>query len=386
MQYKEEELLRLAKRFHNTKRTYLLVDPLQGKHLAVSPSAALDMMHELGNKVREEYGDTKLIIGFAETATAVGMAVAESVSPDCVYISTTREEISDEKKWIEFSEEHSHAVEQKLSASGLIKWIDKTDSIIFVDDEISTGKTLINIVEQMKKACPGIEDKKLVAASIINRVSEENLQKMRSHGLECISLLKLDEADYTSAVERYVISGAKEPDSLGNALLEAAGHAGNDADFSCDIMESEVQLKNFRLGVLAGEYHNNCMEFAGSLIKRLDPSKLEGDVLILGTEECMYPAIMTGLMMEQAGASHVFTHSTTRSPIGLCPDEEYPVKSGYKLKSFYDSNRDTFVYNLRRYDMVIIVTDSRSISYEATASVTCALRESGNKNILIVRG
>ena len=54
MIYTERELLRLARRHHNTRRTYLLINPLQGKHIPVSPSEALSMMHTLGERMSEE--------------------------------------------------------------------------------------------------------------------------------------------------------------------------------------------------------------------------------------------------------------------------------------------------------------------------------------------
>ena len=46
-EYTRENTLRIAKRFHNRKRTYLLVNPLQAKHIPVSPTRALEMMDAL---------------------------------------------------------------------------------------------------------------------------------------------------------------------------------------------------------------------------------------------------------------------------------------------------------------------------------------------------
>ena len=63
--YKENDILKLAKRINNSKRSYLLVNPLQAKHIPVSPSAALQMMTSLGELVSERYGDARLVIGFA---------------------------------------------------------------------------------------------------------------------------------------------------------------------------------------------------------------------------------------------------------------------------------------------------------------------------------
>ena len=78
--YNERDLLRLAKRFHNTKRTYLLMNPLQAKHLSIQPATTIEMFRSLGEKIKDSYDGIRLVIGFAETATAVGVAVAETIS------------------------------------------------------------------------------------------------------------------------------------------------------------------------------------------------------------------------------------------------------------------------------------------------------------------
>ena len=43
MEYVESDLVRIAKRENNTKRGYLVVNPLQGKHISVKPSKALEL-------------------------------------------------------------------------------------------------------------------------------------------------------------------------------------------------------------------------------------------------------------------------------------------------------------------------------------------------------
>ena len=74
--YTQENTLRLARRYRNAKRAYLLVNPLQAKHLPVSPAAALDMMEALGHQLAKRYPGASLVVGFAETATAIGAAAA----------------------------------------------------------------------------------------------------------------------------------------------------------------------------------------------------------------------------------------------------------------------------------------------------------------------
>ena len=56
-EYSADDVLTLAKRYNNTKRLDLLVDPLQGKHLPVEPESALEMFHTLGRGLAEKYPD-----------------------------------------------------------------------------------------------------------------------------------------------------------------------------------------------------------------------------------------------------------------------------------------------------------------------------------------
>ncbi len=79
--YTAADTLRIAKRYNNPKRSYLLVNPLQAKHIPVSPAAALEMMGALGDQVAAKYPEARLVIGFAETATAIGAAVAARGGP-----------------------------------------------------------------------------------------------------------------------------------------------------------------------------------------------------------------------------------------------------------------------------------------------------------------
>lgn len=77
MNYQQKDLVRIAKRENNTKRSYLVVDPLQGKHVPVEPSKALNLFKSLAEKFQGKYeGERLLLIGFAETATAIGAQAA----------------------------------------------------------------------------------------------------------------------------------------------------------------------------------------------------------------------------------------------------------------------------------------------------------------------
>jgi len=338
--YTVDEVLKVARRYKNSKRQYLLVNPLQGKHLPVSPTVALEMMKTLGQKVSADFFDSSLVIGFAETATAIGAVVASELSEETFYLQTTRENFSADNNFIEFFEEHSHAPEQKLFAEGFALRLEKTSAVIFVDDEFSTGKTLLNIVRSLKEKFPALAEKKIVAASIINRLSAENESKLRDENIFCKYLVKLSDADFnvsdTEIFAPKVLTPIKNlPENISFCKL----------NFSL----------NPRLGVSIKKYFKQCEENA-NVIKNL----VEGEnnsVLVMGTEECMLPAIITGKILEQCGFKTV-THSTTRSPIGISLEKNYPVREGYVVKSLYDSERTTYIYNLNYYDTVIIISDA----------------------------
>ena len=340
MIYAVDDVLRVAKRFNNARRNFLLVNPLQGKHLPTKPSAALKMMNALGSLVAEK-SSAKLVVGFAETATAIGAVVAKNISDECFYIQTTRENFDGE--FVEFLEEHSHAPEQKLFAKNFSALINETSEIIFVDDELSTGKTLLNIVRQLKNEFPALKSKKIFAASIINRLSEENFAALAAENISCVYLVKLDQKIFD--VEKFSVTEAEKISSLKKNISFC------EKNFTCDP----------RRGVKIGEYFNLCADLGKNIVEMIIREKICGEILILGTEEFMLPAIIAGNCLETKNFS-VFTHSTTRSPIGICDAENYPIRTGFKLKSFYDANRTTYIYNLKNYDAAIIVSDSENFS------------------------
>ena len=374
--YTEHDILRLGKRHNNKKRTYLLVNPLQSKHIPASPSQSLDMMKALGEKVAIKYPNAKLVIGFAETATAIGAAVASCLAEDCIYMHTTREEFNGISDWVEFNEEHSHAVEQKLYSKNLVNQIANTQEIIMVDDELSTGKTIINITQQLKKKYPELKDKKIIAVSIINRLTDMNLNRLLCEGIECECLVKLPEIDYSDMVKSIEIVSPVDFSNKDTANVEIV----------------EIPLSgpflNPRLGISMSDYDKFCDDTAKKVFEDLrDNISKTDDILVIGTEEFMYPAIKVALEFEsQQVANSVHCHSTTRSPIGVNDNESYPIRNGYKICSFYDEKRETYIYNLRKYDKIIIITDSHGVSSKAIASIKAVLAHYGNNKIFFIGG
>lgn len=356
--YTKETTLRVAKRYRNAKRAYLLVNPLQAKHMPVSPTEALTMMRTLGEGLRQEFPGARLVLGFAETATALGAAVASRLGPDCAFLTTTRE-AGEGPGWVRFLEEHSHAAEQKLWGGDLDTLLQETDTVLFVDDEISTGKTLRNMVAQLTRRWPALGEKTLVAASLLNRVTPEQEKALADAGITCRCLVRLPQEDHTAQVADWTVT-------------EAPPAVPQNLSFRQETLPGEGLLdprKTLRIGA----YDRSCQAVAEVMLSRaLGPVDTLGKTLVLGTEECMYPALILGERLERLGAE-VCCHATTRSPIGLCDAPGYPIRSGWKLPSFYEEERTTYVYNLREYDTVIVVSDTKKTDLRAIQALASVL-------------
>lgn len=356
--YTKETTLRVAKRYRNAKRAYLLVNPLQAKHMPVSPTEALTMMRTLGEGLRQEFPGARLVLGFAETATALGAAVASRLGPDCAFLTTTRE-AGKGPGWVRFLEEHSHAAEQKLWGGDLDALLQKTDTVLFVDDEISTGKTLRNMVAQLTRRWPALGEKTLVAASLLNRVTPEQEEALVDAGITCRCLVRLPQEDHTAQVADWTVTEAPP------AVLQ-------NLSFRQETLPGEGLLdprKTLRIGA----YDSSCQAVAEAMLSRaLGPVDTLGKTLVLGTEECMYPALILGEKLERLGAE-VYCHATTRSPIGLCDAPGYPIRSGWKLPSFYEEERTTYVYDLKEYDTVIVLSDTKKTDLRAIQALASVL-------------
>ena len=336
------EPIKIAKRYRNTKRSYLLVNTLQGKHIPVRPGRALQLFGSLGAQIHRKYPEASLVIGFSETATAIGCGAAAMMGAQCNYLTTTREETIENGDCLLFREEHSHAVEQKLYLKGLSDLIGSTKEIILVDDEISTGNTLRNIVRELREAIPATRDHAVVAASILNRVSPEQAQTFERENIFFESIFQ------ASGIE-VQLTGQETNLTAPSDRFYQVSHPLPDV--------TPVVIENARKPVTVASYLRNCRELADIVIEHTDLQNVR-TVLVLGTEECMYPALAVAKELESRCHIRAFCHATTRSPICIGTEADYPMQNGFRLASFYDAQRDTYLYNLQTYDAAVLISDA----------------------------
>lgn len=367
MKFERDQLVRTAVRENNNRRPYLLVNPSQGKHVPVAPKTALSVFSALAEQVQEQVGMTApvLVIAFAETATAIGAAVATKLQNPTVFMQTTRE-VTNPNKYLCFSETHSHATEQYITRDGLgpaFKW---AKHVVFVEDEVTTGNTILHLMDVLEEQYK-IGEMTFGVASILNGMTEESRERYESRSIWTRYLLHTDNAALESTLGQYDCQGEKYPAKTTYTkkpeMMEVWG------------------MPNIRSCAWCADAYQEACEALAQAVCGSVPAEAK-NVLVLGTEECMYPGLWAGALLEKQGHTVRF-HATTRSPIQPSTEPEYPLSSRYTLQSLYDGERVTYIYNLKTYDHVYIVSDAPKPEKHGLASLVSALEQAGNTKLTV---
>ena len=362
------DIITVEHRSNNPKRDYLFVNRLQCKHIPCSPSAMIDMCKNLANKVNSKLADmltrdeSILVIGFAETATAIGSFVAQNLKYKAYIMHTTREDVLNSKELIRFEEEHSHATTQKLLTyydHDTDKFLSRFSYILFVEDEISTGKTILNFIDAFKKA--GLSSGRQIKFGVASICNWQNS--------ECQKIYKDNNIDTFSLLSGELLDTNAKMDIAESQIYED----GNHISYACTNVYDIKDFRSLVLGnIFGGERLGGWDEDAlpksltyKNLIDRiLEITRGCESVRIIGTEEFMYIPISIGKTLEEYG-KNVICHATTRSKIDVMKSEFDGEGSGIKLRcnvrSAYENGRNTYIYNTNEpTDIVLVITDSNN--------------------------
>ncbi|MEU8511467.1 phosphoribosyltransferase domain-containing protein [Kitasatospora sp. NPDC048722] len=148
------DLVGLALR-ENRKRAHLLVSTVLGKHVPQRPSVVHGAGLDLGLRVRAllgaEAAARAVVLGYAETATALGHSVADGL--DAPYLHSTRRPVPGVRPLGGFAEEHSHATAHLLLPADP-RLLAGDGPLVLVDDELSTGRTVLNTIRELHARHP----------------------------------------------------------------------------------------------------------------------------------------------------------------------------------------------------------------------------------------
>lgn len=371
--YEAEKIIRLAKRENNPHRDFLLINTLQSKHYPANPKDTIKMCEYLAKKIKTAYPFEKfLVIGFAEAATAIAALVANSLNS--YYIQTTRE-ILEDRIFLNFSEEHSHAKNQILYIDNFKELEKNADRIVFVEDEITTGKTLQNACRELQAICK--KELKFTIATLLDCTHNHQKKELENLRIDIISLMQLNKDKFAEQLRTFCSDGLLADYSKSDILKLTES-------------EKSALLKNVRqihfkvthdprIGVHISETDGDLEKLWESFEFTKIPD-LNKKFLVLGTEEFVYPAVFIGNKLSEF-SSDVKCHATTRSPMLPSISNDYPLKNRASLPSLYEDGRKTFIYNVDKADCTIVLTDSHEKTSTGMYALLKILQDFGNTNI-----
>jgi len=312
-----------------------------------------------------------LVLGYAETATALGHCVAESLAAD--YLHSTRRRVAGMEPVAGFDEEHSHATSHLLLPANRAL-LAGTGPLVLVDDELSTGQTVLNTIEALHRHW---RRQRYLVATLVDLRSPADQARLR----ETAKLLGV-EIDVV-ALARGELRIAENALAVGQRLA-ARAEVQRRVDGSAAV--SSVP-SDWPPGLATGgrhgfepasqpQFERAVASLAGELAIRLAPP-LPGEetvgnerrILVLGCEELMYAPlrIATELATELDGRATVRFSSTTRSPVVAVDDPGYAIRNRLSFASHdepADGPGQRYAYNVagfspdERFSDIVLVTDT----------------------------
>ena len=329
------ELYGMAYR-RNPKRAHLIVSTVLGKHIPQSPRRIIGAMEVLGDKIQSHLtpGEKATVIGYAETAVAMGAALAEHLGAP--YLHSTRYPRAG-TEYGTFTESHSHAASHVIYLKDHSLLSDQSRCIILVDDELSTGNTIMNTVESLEKQS---HHPHYLVATLTDMRSAEHRRAMDEFARE---------RGITIEVESLLELSLNVPqDSLHRAthlLSKLNGGAPHPHPRSGRIRMITESIP--RSPLHSGANHetlHSLGEKAHLIGKNLEEHLEEGNTLILGVEEEMYLPLKIAQGLESAGREVRFS-SSTLSPVLPHDGEDYAIRSAIEYR-VPGEHKPRYAYNL----------------------------------------
>lgn len=394
-----QDLLGLALR-RNPKRAHLLVSHVLGKHVPQRPGTVYGHAYDLGVRVRgllgEEEAARAVVLGYAETATGLGHAVADGIGV-APYLHSTRREVPGLASGGAFQEEHSHATGHLLLPAdpGLLAG---PGPLVLVDDEFSTGQTVLNTIRDLHRRNPRARYVVVALTDMRSPADHARLDAFAADLGARVDVLSLAAGTVSlpdgvlaraQALVAACESAADTPQSAGTGDAGRAVLAGrvggldgvDSADGVAGVddaagVDGAAGARRVVLGWPAGlpdggrhgflPAHRERLEAAlPAMGRRIADALPQGArrVLVLGNEELMYAPLRLAQAVEAYGVEAYFS-TTTRSPVLAVDDPAYAIRSRIVFPAHDDpdddGSRERYAYNVAGggFDAIVCVVDS----------------------------
>lgn len=408
-------LLGLALR-RNPRRAQLLVSRVLGKHVPTDPrlvrvgglllgglvadvldgreprALPVDLLHAA---VRGERGAAitlglsagasrsvvdALVLGYAETATALGHTVAEALTAD--YLHSTRRAVPGVASAGGFSEEHSHATDHLLLPTdpALLRG---GRPLVLVDDELSTGRTVLNTITALHAASPRaryvvatLVDARPAGSSLVDDVAA--LGARLDVVALCRAVVELPD-DVLARADTVRAGLPAEPPTPTRSPREP------DSRVVLDLPDGLPA--GGRHGFLAA--HHGVLDAALPALARSLGVRPGERTLVLGTEELMALPLRLAQTLADAGCTVRFS-TTSRSPAVVVDEPGYALRTGISFPAHDDPSDGPgprYAYNLggpSSFDHVVVVVDPPADTPVLRAGLLPALAPLTRRTTLVI--
>ncbi|MET9193193.1 phosphoribosyltransferase [Streptomyces olivaceus] len=381
-------LLGLALR-RNPKRAHLLVSNVLGKHVPQSPSVVYGHGVALGRRVRDLLGAEEaaraVVLGYAETATGLGHCVADGLRP-AAYLHSTRRPVAGVARAGGFEESHSHATSHLLLPRDP-ELLAGDGPLVLVDDEFSTGNTVLNTVRALHERYPR---ERYVVVALVDTRSPADAGRLDEFAREIGARVDLVTAASGTVrlppgvlekgqelVARHEAPPVEPPTEHGGGTgTERSTEQGGGTGAPPARPGPAGSVARVRLrwpdGLPDGGRHG----FTTAHRERLEAAlpgmaariaeALPADarrVLVLGFEELMYAPLRLAHALEETTGAEVRYSTTTRSPVLAVDDPGYAIRTRLVFPAHddpADGPGERYAYNVAGagFDAVVAVVDS----------------------------
>lgn len=324
-----DSLFDIAER-RNPKRAFLFVSKVLGRHIPISPSIMRSAYRQLAQQLPADLPQPVLFIGMAETAVGLGAGVfdeAVKFFDDVVYLTSTRHPV-DGELMCEFKEDHSHATDHLLyypADPALRAHVSNARTLVLIDDEATTGKTFINLLEALRTQA-GLSAVERVVTVTLTDWSGSAITEQCPLPVTPISLVQGDWHWETKPQAPVPV--------MPNVNVTASGSVAITGKQSWGRLGMAIPARDLGTTVTAS---------AGE------------KVLVLGSGEFVWEPLLLAERLEQQGADVRFS-CTTRSPIAT----GFAIESAIAFTDNYGLGIPNFVYNVahQQFDRILLCIET----------------------------
>jgi pyrimidine operon attenuation protein/uracil phosphoribosyltransferase len=350
-----------------------------------------DALHRAATTLRTDLAGVRptlpdvLVLGFAETATALGATVAEALGAG--YLHSTRHDPPGATPAAGFDEAHSHATAHRLLPAE-DDWLPTDGTVVLVDDELSTGATARATIRALHAVAP---QRQWVVAALVDLRSAADVAATEALATELgapVAVVALGrgrvslpegltdtaaelvaaaaaELTTTAPAEATVAVDTTAPDSLPMTDRRRASAPARASRPDAVTVVAAPPTAVDRSGTPAARVRTPRTDVEGiaAELARVLPSEsgvAPDRVLVLGTEEHMATPLAIADALRRRTTADVRSSTSTRSPVAVFDDPAWPIRSGIRHRSHdvtLDGPGERYAYNVHGFDAVVVVPE-----------------------------